>query len=111
MSRQDEIRKLAPLRLALKKRTVDELKSFNSVLCEKLHDLDTPMHYNKRAGKPSGDSFLYFRLFAVGSGEVFYYDFLENPNDFNEPLAGEQCNAPEPRSRAFSLGQSFVAAR
>jgi len=85
VSRSDESRMLAPLRLALKKHSAEEIESFHTILCERLFRLDTPTHYG-HTPEPSGDSFLYFRLFVVGNGEVFYYDFLETPSSFDEPL-------------------------
>ena len=85
ITRSDESRMLAPLRLALKKRSPEDLMAFETILSAKLFHLDTPTHYDCTA-EPSGDSFLYFRLFVVGSGEVFYYDFLERPHRVDEPL-------------------------
>ena len=86
VSRQpDETRMLAPLRVALKKLSPDELGAFQDNLCRKLFALDTPKHYACTL-EPSGDSYLYFRLFVVGNGETFYYDFLETPQPFGEPL-------------------------
>ena len=84
-TRSDEPRMLAPLHLALKKHSPGDLLAFQVILSEKLFHLDTPTHY-ACAAEPSGDSFLYFRLFVVGSGEVFYYDFLERPQRVDEPL-------------------------
>ena len=76
---------LAPLEVALRRLPAEELVSFQTILCEKLYQLDTPRHY-KQALEPSGDSFLYFRLFVVGNGEVFYSRFLVEPYAFEELL-------------------------
>ena len=84
-SSPDETRMLAPLETALKPLSAEKLGSFQTILSEKLYHLDKPVHYG-RAAEPSGDSFLYFRLFVVGNGKSFYERFLQTPDSFEEPL-------------------------
>jgi hypothetical protein len=67
----DEEKMLRLLRVGLEREDPGEIESFQSILTEKLQALDTPVRY-KAAKEPSGDCFLYLRLYVVGRGRAFY---------------------------------------
>ena len=67
----DEHTMLQLLRAGLEREDPSEIESFQRVLTEKLQALDTPIRH-KAAKEPSGDCFLYLRLYVVGRGRAFY---------------------------------------
>jgi len=67
----DEKKMLRFLPSGLDREGLEEIESFQRVLTAKLQALDTPTRY-KAAKEPSGDCFLYLRLYVVGRGRAFY---------------------------------------
>lgn len=67
----DEKQMLRLLQVGLQREEPAEIESFQRTLTEKLQALDTPIRY-KAAKEPSGDCFLYLRLYVVGKGRAFY---------------------------------------
>jgi len=67
----DENAMLRLLRAGLEQEDSREIASFQQILTGKLQALDTPIRH-KAAKEPSGDCFLYLRLYVVGRGRAFY---------------------------------------
>src|SRR5437763_134972 len=67
----DEDAMLRLLLVGLEREDATEIESFQRILTEKLQALDTPIRY-KAAKEPSGDCFLYLRLYVVRRGRAFY---------------------------------------
>jgi len=59
------------LRVGLDREEPSEIEAFQRVLTAKLQTLDTPTRH-KAAKEPSGDCFLYLRLYVVGKGRAFF---------------------------------------
>ncbi len=93
--KKDDDKRLKPVVEALSRKSVEEIYEFDSVLAQKLHELDGQVYaenlapedaYGSQEGYFSNDYFLYVRCCVVANGKDFFDKVKANPEQMPKGL-------------------------